>query len=236
MNRRIWGQKSKYMEFIFYPLSQFTQEAASAHCTVNGGNTSIWELGNIFSLLEKYLRHISRVKASPNRWGRGAASDLVGIWRIVLWFSATFPFDLFDFLTRQIIQMPYCTGRWKNVEGSEKGLTEYILFPFCHKTLKNRGDNNGRWLKPPNISAGEPKKEILQKNLSSLLSLYSFGQRKGDVHYSSLFKCFYPSMNFIMNQKLIINNFPLLNCEWVTIVLNVAERTDKIGITMKNEE
>ena len=35
---------------------------------VNGGNTSIRELGNIFSFSGKYLRHISCVKASQNRW------------------------------------------------------------------------------------------------------------------------------------------------------------------------
>ena len=35
---------------------------------VNGRNTSIRELGNIFSFSGKYLRHISCVKPSPNRW------------------------------------------------------------------------------------------------------------------------------------------------------------------------
>ena len=35
---------------------------------LNGGNTSIRELGNIFSFSGKYLRHISCVKPSQNRW------------------------------------------------------------------------------------------------------------------------------------------------------------------------
>ena len=46
----------------------------------------------------------------------------------------------------------------------KKAELNIYCFLYCPKNLKNMGDNNGPWLKPPNNNARPPKKEILQKN------------------------------------------------------------------------
>ena len=96
----------------------------------------------------------------------------------------------------------------------------YIVSHIALKPCKNIGDDNGPWLKPPNISAREPKKEILQKDWYSLLFLYLYSKR-----WCSSFNCLIHRWTYQLIKQELISNFELLKL-WVSDNFNVAKRTD----------